>query len=61
MAGLRERLEEGEADRPLTAEEALELVELVEASIERMSPERWDRALEVVAQEAARRAGAFSG
>lgn len=61
MAGLRERLEEGDADRAMTADEALELLEVVEASIERMSPERWDRALEVVAQEAARRAGSLPG
>lgn len=61
VTDLRERLEEGVAERPVTAAEALELLELVEASIERVSPDRWDRALEVVAQEAARRAGAHPG
>ena len=61
VTDLRERLEEGDAERPVTAAEALQLLELVETSMERMSPERWDRALEVVAREAARRAGAHSG
>lgn len=63
--GLRERLEaardlleEGPADAPLTRGEARELLALLEAAVERMSPERWDRALEVIAEEAARRAGA---
>lgn len=61
MVRLRERLGQGDADRAITADEALELLEVVEASIERMSPERWDRALEVVAREAARRAGSLPG
>lgn len=57
---LRERLEEGGADEPLTREEGLELVELVEGALDRASPERWDNALEVIAEEAARRAGRMS-
>jgi len=57
---LRERLEQGRADEPLTREEALELVELVEGALDRTSPERWDNALEVIAEEAARRAGRMS-
>ncbi len=58
---LRERLEEGEADAPVTRGEALDLLALVEAAIQRMSPERWDRALDAVAREAARRARSGSG
>lgn len=58
---LRERLEEGDPDEPVTRGEALELLSLVEAAVQRMSPERWDRALDAVAQEAARRAGSRSG
>lgn len=58
---LREEFEEGDPDEPLTRGEALELLSLVDAAIERMSPERWDRALEAVASEAARRAGSRGG
>jgi len=58
---LRERLEEGDPEEPVTRGEALELLSLVEAAVQRMSPERWDRALDAVAQEAARRAGSRSG
>lgn len=58
---LRERFEEGDPDAPLTRGEALELLSLVDAAIERMSPERWDRALEAIATEAARRAGSRGG
>lgn len=58
--GLREQLEEGREDAPLTREEALELVALVEGALDRTSPERWDNALEVIAEEAARRAGRMS-
>ncbi|MFB6240170.1 MAG: hypothetical protein ABEJ46_01135, partial [Gemmatimonadota bacterium] len=57
---LRERLEEGDPEEPLTREEAVELVELVEGALDRTSPERWDNALEVIAEEAARRAGRMS-
>lgn len=57
---LRERLEEGDGDEPLTRAEAAELAELIEGILDRTSPERWDNALEVVAEEAARRAGRLS-
>lgn len=57
---LRERLQEGRGDEALTRDEALELVELVEGALDRTSPERWDNALEVIAEEAARRAGRMS-
>lgn len=58
---LREELGEGDPDQPLTRGEALEILELVDAAVERMSPERWDHALDAVAREAARRAGSGSG
>ncbi len=56
LLDLRERLEEGSPDDALTRGEALEIVELLEMFADRMSPERWDRALEAIANEAARRA-----
>lgn len=58
---LREKFDEGDPDEPLTRGEALELLALVDAAIQRMSPERWDRALDAVASEAARRAGSRGG
>lgn len=57
---LRQHLEEGRGEAALTRDEALQLVDLVEGALERTSPERWDNALEVVAEEAARRAGRMS-
>lgn len=57
---LRSDLEEKEADESLTRDEALELLELVVGAMERMSPDRWDHMLEVVAEEASRRAGSRS-
>ena len=53
---LRTRLGEGASDDALTRGEALEILELLEMFADRMSPERWDRALEAIANEAARRA-----
>ncbi len=53
---LRARLAAGEAETPLTRGEALEMLDLLERFVDRMSPERWDRALEAIADEAARRA-----
>jgi hypothetical protein len=61
VEALRDRLEAGDPDEPLTRGEALEILALVDAAVERMSPERWDRALDAVAREAARRAGSHSG
>lgn len=58
---LRLRLDEGDPERPLTRGEAMEILDLVDAAIERMSPERWDHALDAVAREAARRAGSETG
>lgn len=57
---LRERLEEGGAGAPLTREEARELLALLEIAVDRLSPERWDRLMDTVADEAARRAGVFT-
>lgn len=53
---LRERLGERDSDHALTTSEALEILDLLEMFADRMSPERWDRALEAIANEAARRA-----
>lgn len=58
---LGERLGEGDADAPITRREGRELLELINAAVERMSPERWDRALDAVAEEAARRSGSPTG
>jgi len=52
---LRERLQTGNREDPMTRAEAVELLGLVDAAIERMSPERWDLALEAIVEEAARR------
>lgn len=57
-ARLRERLEtvEGGLDR----DEARELVSIVEEMLEQLSPERWDRIMETIVDEAARRAGSLA-
>lgn len=60
VAALRVRIEEGESRAPLTREEARELLALLELAVDRLSPERWDRLMDTVAHEAARRAGVFS-
>jgi hypothetical protein len=56
LVGLKERLSGQDAAAPVTRREALEILALLEEVAERLSPERWDRALEAVAEEAARRA-----
>ena len=53
---LREQLAQGDAERPLTRAQGLDLLTLIEFVLQTASPERWDQALEVVAEEAARRA-----
>ena len=53
---LRDRLADGSPEEPLSRGEAIEILDLLEVFAERMSPERWDRALEAIADEAARRA-----
>lgn len=60
LEALRERLESGDLDAPVTRREVLEILSLLDRLAERMSPERWDRALEVLAEEAARRADALT-
>ncbi len=60
IEGLRERLTEGAPGRPVSREEAAALLDLVDVAVERMSPERWDRAMDAIAEEAARRAGAMA-
>lgn len=60
IEALRERLSEGPSDRPVSREEAADLLDLLDAAVERMSPERWDRAMDAIAEEAARRAGAMA-
>ncbi|MDE2880088.1 hypothetical protein [Candidatus Palauibacter soopunensis] len=55
---LRRRLEAEDGDSPMRREEGAELAALVEATLAEISPERWDRVMETIAGEAARRAGA---
>ena len=57
---LRGQLEEGDPDAPVTRGEVLRLLALLDAVVERASPERWDRAMGAIAEEAARRAGAMA-
>ena len=52
----RDRLADGSPEEALSRGEAIEILDLLEVFAERMSPERWDRALEAIAHEAARRA-----
>ena len=52
---LRVRLADGSPEETLRRGDALEILDLLEMFAERMSPERWDRTLEVIADEAARR------
>lgn len=56
VEALREKLGQGEAERPITCAQGLDLLDLIEFVLQTASPERWDQALEVVAEEAARRA-----
>lgn len=55
---LRARLERRGEDAPLRRDEGLELATILEATLAEISPERWDRVMEAVASEAARRAAA---
>ncbi len=56
LAELRARLDARDPESPVSHSEAIELLELIEVFAERVSPARWDRALEAIAHEAARRA-----
>lgn len=60
LDALRAKLDEGAPDEPLTRGEARELLALLAAAVEQSSPERWDRALDAIAEEAARRAGSVA-
>lgn len=55
LAELRASIDSGDSEGAITRAEALLIVDLLEAFVERVSPERWDRALEVIAHEAALR------
>ena len=57
-ADLRRRLADEDGDSPMQREEGRELAAILEATLTEIGPERWDRVMEVVASEAARRAGA---
>jgi len=57
---LRERLSGTHPEAPLSRGEALELLTLLEQAAERTSPERLDRLMDAIADEAARRAGAMA-
>jgi hypothetical protein len=60
IADLRERLGETHPESSLSRGEALELLDLLEKAAERTSPERLDRLMDNIADEAARRAGALA-
>jgi len=55
LAELRASLNAGEADAGITRAEALAILDVLDVLTERISPERWDQALEAIAHEAARR------
>lgn len=55
LAELRASLDSGEPDAGITRAEALAILDVLDVLAERISPERWDQALEAVAHEAARR------
>jgi len=57
---LRQRLDRGEEADPVTRGEARELVALLEEILSGLAPERWDRMMESMADEAARRAASFA-
>lgn len=56
LAALRAELESGAPSGSISRAQALEILGLLEFFTDRISPERWDRALEAIAEEAARRA-----
>ncbi len=57
-AQLGERLGEGDEWSPITRGEARELVQILQETLAQLSPERWDRMMENVVEEATRRSGA---
>lgn len=60
LAALRAELESGAPSGAISRGQALEILGLLEFFADRVSPERWDRALEAIAEEAARRADILS-
>jgi len=59
-ARLGERLSEGDEQSPVTRAEARELLEILEETLAQLSPERWDRVMQAIVEEAARRAGSVA-
>ncbi|MDH3297069.1 MAG: hypothetical protein OEM23_05560 [Gemmatimonadota bacterium] len=51
LAELRANLDSGDSDGVITRAEALVILDLLDAFVERVSPERWDRALEAIVHE----------
>ena len=60
VEALRESLEGGEPSDPVSREEATALLAILEGVLDRVSPETWDRTMETIVHEAARRAVAFT-
>lgn len=58
-ASLREALE-GADDGQVTRAQARELLGIVEETLEQLSPERWDRVMETILDEASRRMGSIA-
>lgn len=59
-ARLRERVEASEEGAPLERDDARELLAIVEEILAQLSPERWDRLMENIVDEATRRAGSVA-
>jgi hypothetical protein len=57
---LRERLAAGDDDAPVTRAEAREMASLIEELLAQLAPERRDRMMESMADEAARRAASLA-
>ncbi len=56
-AELRARFAEGDDQTPITRADARELVKILEEILVQLSPERWERAMETMVEEAGRRSG----
>ena len=57
LDALKQMLAEADQEEPLTRAEAARIVDLVEAALEGVSPERLDHLMEVIAGEVMRRVG----
>lgn len=57
LDALKQMLAEADQEEPLTRAEAARMLELVEAALEGVSPERLDHLMEVIAGEVMRRVG----